>query len=223
MILLSVVLLFGAMAVISINRENTFSIGKYSIYNVLTESMLPTFGMGSIIVVEQVPQSELKVGDIITFYPVEDNSTVLTHRIVNILNDGGETKFQTQGDNNNIPERNPISYDKIIGKVVFYANGWGNFLLVLRSPVGITVMIGITVLLMVVAYISDSTKKKKEAARAKRRKTRKASSKTGRKPASAKNTAGKRSASESGRKEKTTAAKTKKRAKKTEIKQKRSA
>jgi signal peptidase len=175
------ILFLAFMALISTNRENTFSLGKYSVYNVLTDSMLPTFGSGSILIVKDVRQNEIKNGDIITFYPVEDNSTVLTHRIIGLAEEDGEIKYQTQGDNNNVPERHPVDYGKIIGKVVFYADGWGNYLLMIRTPIGITVIIGATVLFLALSYIADASKKKKKAAaaRARKRKGKRTASKPG--------------------------------------------
>jgi len=222
-VLLTAVLFLAVMALISTNRENTFSIGKYSVYNVLTESMLPTFGMGSIIVVKDVPQSQIETGDIITFYPVEDNSTVLTHRIIDIVCDDGETRYQTQGDNNNIPDRNLIRYNKIIGKVVFFANGWGNYLLMIRSPIGITLMVGVTILLMILAYLSDTAKKKKKAAMAKKRKRRQPVSKTPGNSNGKKSPVKKRSVAKPGVKKKAPAVKSKKTKKKTGVKYKKSA
>jgi len=78
---------------------------------VLSGSMEPTYKVGSIIYYKEVLESDLEVGDAITFSL--GNETFITHRIVNI-NDG---LYQTKGDANNTPDVMRISFRNIHGKV----------------------------------------------------------------------------------------------------------
>ena len=84
---------------------------KYHPLVVLSGSMEPTCPVGSIIYYKEVPQSELKIGDVVTFTNV-DNQYV-SHRIVNI--DGDDVS--TRGDANNTIDANTIKLSDIKGKV----------------------------------------------------------------------------------------------------------
>lgn len=78
---------------------------------VLTGSMEPTYKIGSIIYYHKVPESDLKVGDPITFKL--SNGTVVTHRI----NDINDNEYQTKGDANDTPDTLKIDYNNILGRV----------------------------------------------------------------------------------------------------------
>ncbi len=71
-----------------------------------SNSMLPTFSMGDILILHGAPSQQLKVGDIIVFSP-SPQQTPVVHRIVEINPDG---TFQTKGDNNN----GQLSFEKSI-------------------------------------------------------------------------------------------------------------
>lgn len=78
--------------------------GAYRTLSVLSASMQPTFGPGSVVVVRPVAVGGLAVGDVITYnVPVEDGR-VITHRIVEIDRAGGSTTIRTQGDANAAPD-----------------------------------------------------------------------------------------------------------------------
>ena len=67
-------------------------------YVIMGGSMSGTYDLGSVVLEEVVPTSELQVGDVITYVPPADSgiTTLVTHRIVEI--DGDE--YRTQGDAN---------------------------------------------------------------------------------------------------------------------------
>ena len=73
-------------------------------YTVLSGSMEPAYHVGSLIYVQKVDPATLEVGDPLT-YRMPDG-TVVTHRIIEVLEDGGlERRFRTQGDANEIPDK----------------------------------------------------------------------------------------------------------------------
>jgi len=79
-------------------------------------SMVPTFSKGDILILQGIPQEQLKVGDIIVFSP-EPGQTPVVHRIIEVNPDG---TFQTKGDNNNgqLPFEKRIEPQEIHGKAV---------------------------------------------------------------------------------------------------------
>ncbi|MDR0491941.1 MAG: signal peptidase I [Oscillospiraceae bacterium] len=93
---------------------------NYLFYSVLTPSMQDEIPQGSFIIVKQIDTQELKMGDNITF--LSDRDATVTHKIVDIYdnyNNSNSKGFQTQGVNNANPDRNIVTEDKVIGKVVF--------------------------------------------------------------------------------------------------------
>lgn len=87
---------------------------------VLTGSMVPTFNPGDVIAVAKVDPSEVKVGDIVTFQPVSDDPTLITHRVVakGVAGDGS-VQFTTQGDANGAADE-PIEGDQIKARYLYH-------------------------------------------------------------------------------------------------------
>ena len=117
-----------------------------------SNSMVPTFYKGDILVLMGVPPQDLKVGDIIVFSPSEDQTPVV-HRIVKINPDG---TFQTKGDANpgQLPFEKHVEPDQIIGKVIFIIPYLGWFKIGLTEYVlpNITMII-IVISCMAIVYI----------------------------------------------------------------------
>lgn len=68
---------------------------------VLSGSMEPTLGVGSIAFVQSVPSDEVQVGDVITFADPHDPERMITHRVAERLDRGGRpAAYRTKGDAN---------------------------------------------------------------------------------------------------------------------------
>ncbi|MCD6247847.1 MAG: signal peptidase I [Hadesarchaea archaeon] len=77
------------------------------------------FERGDLIVVKGVSSpEEIKLGDVIV-YNSEDSKIPIVHRVVQIENLDGEIFFTTKGDNPRILATEEVSFDNVIGKVVF--------------------------------------------------------------------------------------------------------
>jgi len=82
-----------------------------------SNSMVPTFYKGDILILKGVSKEDIKVGDIVVFSPYE-GTTPVVHRIIKINKDG---TFQTKGDANSgqLPFEKRIKFEQIHGKVIF--------------------------------------------------------------------------------------------------------
>jgi signal peptidase I len=86
----------------------------YQVKAVLSGSMEPTFQTGSIISIKRGDEHTIyKKGDIITFR-MEDK--LITHRIIDVLNENGQVVYKTKGDHNNGPDLWTVPAQAIIGK-----------------------------------------------------------------------------------------------------------
>ena len=89
-------------------------------FTVATGSMEPKYKVGDILIAKEVSKTELNVGDTITYKGQEGSfeGKIVTHEIVNIREEDGETKITTKGIANNI-EDPEISSSQVLGKVVY--------------------------------------------------------------------------------------------------------
>jgi signal peptidase len=77
-------------------------------------SMVPTFGVGDLVVVQDVEAEEVVVGDVIRFYK---GATAVIHRVVEIQEENGRLVFVTRGDGNNVAD-DPITAAQVDARVV---------------------------------------------------------------------------------------------------------
>ena len=94
--------------------------GNFQMKVVQSGSMEPAIKTGSVVLIKSF--SNYKVGDIITFEgnfkDAKGKKIPTTHRIVDAKVDVGAISYQTKGDANDSIDRNLISSNKIIGKVL---------------------------------------------------------------------------------------------------------
>lgn len=112
-----VVILFVCFIIYTMSQGNTVSIAGYRVLRVLTSSMEPTIVGNTCIITKEVDVDELKVGDIITF--ISEDPAIYgyynTHRIHEIVEENGEEKFVTKGDNSYEVDPYTVSKDNVVG------------------------------------------------------------------------------------------------------------
>ena len=115
----------------------------------LTGSMEPTISPGDVVINEEIAPTEAKVGDIVTFRDPEEQSKMLTHRVVakRRLKDG-RFAFVTQGDANNTQEHWEVPADGQVGRVAYTVPWVGNVAVFARTKPGMGLLIGIPLLLI---------------------------------------------------------------------------
>ena len=126
-------------------------IGGYSPMIVLTDSMLPEISSGDLIIVQQTDPAEVKVGDVISFFdPAGNGTSVVTHRVIELVTENGVTKWRTRGDNNNTEDRELVPMGNLVG--VWQGTrvaGAGNVAMFLQSTPGLIVCIACPIALLV--------------------------------------------------------------------------
>ena len=125
-------------------------------YTVLSGSMEPTYGVGSMIYVVKVDPAELKVGDPVT-YKLGDG-TVVTHRITEIIPEDMDPTgrcFRTKGDANDEEDGPVLAGVKVIGKPLFCIPALGYFANFIQNPPGRYVAIGFCTLIALSIFIPE--------------------------------------------------------------------
>jgi signal peptidase I len=110
-------------------------------------SMSPTFRPGDAIVVEKVATSDVKPGDLITFYDPANHLNI-AHRVVRVRQG---PRFVTRGDGNLQVDPNLVRPEYIDGRVTMLAPRLG-FLLVLGRAAGPLLLLGFGATLLRRAY-----------------------------------------------------------------------
>ena len=153
------VLLLAVMAV-----ALPFSVPKlfgYQIYNVLTQSMEPAMPVGSAIYVKRCDPQALRQGEIITYRLSEATGLVETHRVVE--NDTQAKQLIAKGDANALPDVDPVSYERVVGKVVVCIPVLGTVSEMLHSGPGVTACVAIFALAIILWTLADKTKKRERS------------------------------------------------------------
>ncbi|SDO66351.1 signal peptidase, endoplasmic reticulum-type [Paenibacillus sp. yr247] len=89
----------------------------YKAMVVLSGSMEPSIGTGSVLFVKQVKDpSALQSGDVITYRSVENPDMLITHRIKEVQKFNDNVQYITKGDANNVEDPKPIPAGYIIGQ-----------------------------------------------------------------------------------------------------------
>ena len=91
---------------------------------VLTQSMIPTYPPGTLIIVKPIDVDQIRIGDAVTYQLESGKPEVVTHRVTSIQSSSsGETNFITKGDNNALPDEKPVRPVQIKG-TVWYSIPW---------------------------------------------------------------------------------------------------
>lgn len=115
-----------------------------------TGSMAPAIPQGSLAVTLPVDAHELKIGDVVTVKKASAQLPV-THRIVEIRDRSQSLEFVLQGDANNTPDFLPYTFESA-PKVVFSAPKVGTILMILQSPLGMSILTLLATIFAVKAF-----------------------------------------------------------------------
>ena len=112
--------------------------GNYQLKTVLSGSMEPAIGKGSIVVVK--PADSYAEGDVITFEKgfkdSRGRSIAVTHRVVEVVEEAGAISFVTQGDANNGVDSKSVPVGDVIGSVAFSVPYVGYAVATAATPYG---------------------------------------------------------------------------------------
>jgi signal peptidase I len=115
------------------------SVGGYQMYIVLSGSMGPAFEAGSMVFVRPAEPGTIESGDIITYKGTESNA-LTTHRVVEVLNEGG-LKYITKGDANDINDGTPVPAGNVVGRVHYSAPYVGYLMSFAQTKKGLILLV----------------------------------------------------------------------------------
>jgi signal peptidase len=115
---------------------------------VMSGSMEPTIGTGDVVVAQQIPPMDARVGDIVTFRDPLEHDRLITHRVrgIHVLQD--KVLFITKGDANTNTEHWVVPVNGTIGRVAFHVPWLGYFMVWIHSAFGLLLLIVLPTLLL---------------------------------------------------------------------------
>jgi len=133
-----------------INQNEVPSVGGFLPLIVLTDSMEPVIDGGDLIICHTAEAEEIKTGDIIAFFDHAGNGTsIVTHRVLEIVEENGTISFRTKGDNNNAEDKMLVPQDKLVAVYKTRIAGAGHVAMFMQSPTGLIVCVVLPIILFV--------------------------------------------------------------------------
>lgn len=162
-IILNILIILFIINLILSFEEDTHILGFY-VFNIISESMVPTFEKNDVVVVKRCAPEELQVGDIIIFN--HDDRTI-SHRIIRIAKDVGNISFITKGDNNEVADVDPVKGTDVYGKVVFKIKKIGNIVSYIQNVRGLINIVIFAIIVFVLISLKDNQKNSRKIKRKK--------------------------------------------------------
>jgi len=147
--------------------------GNFKLYVVRSGSMEPAIKTGSLIVIK--PADDYHIGEIVTFLPrdAKKKNEVVTHRIVEILDEEGRKSIITKGDANSSNDPIPTPFDNIKGRLVFKIPYFGYPIGFARTMPGLIILIiipGTVIIYSEIQNIAKEIKKRRTSRQARDKK-----------------------------------------------------
>lgn len=159
-ILLPVLIVNSVILINSIRNPNEIpSFFGWKPFIVLSGSMESEIFPGDLVIVKEVDPSQLKEQDVIAF---KEDNIVITHRIIEIVENNGVKKYITKGDNNNVKDNGFVLEKQIEGLYQFKISGLGNLAVFIQTPIGMIVSLSIPILMLILVQMSEKKKLQNE-------------------------------------------------------------
>jgi signal peptidase len=132
---------------------------EYPMMVVVSQSMVPTLGVGDYIIVAQIPNirdmpaAPQPNGEIIVFLKPGSTDEYIVHRAIKKTEVNGKLSFVTKGDNNAFSDGTPVPEANVIGKVIGHIPIVGYFSLFIKTARGFGLILGFMALAFFIDYV----------------------------------------------------------------------
>jgi|AntRauTorcE11897_2_1112592.scaffolds.fasta_scaffold47521_1 signal peptidase len=131
-------------------------VGADNSYVVQSDSMSPAIDAGDVVFVYDTAPDYIAKGDVITFEQAgAGDSSRVTHRVVDVVEEDGERRFRTKGDANEDPDPSLVSPSEVIGVVQFHIPYMGYVTSFAQTRLGILALVVVPAVLLVVSEVWD--------------------------------------------------------------------
>lgn len=129
-----------------------FNIMGYAPLYIKTQSMQSVMPAGSFVLIKESDSHQYHIGDDITFFDEHKDGMIVTHRIIEVLDDyeNQGKAYVTQGVDNPNADAFPVYETNVMGRVIWVVPGLGIFLSFIQENVFIVILCG----LVFIAFLS---------------------------------------------------------------------
>lgn len=132
------------------------TVGGEASYVVLTASMTPAIAPGDVVLVDDVPPRDVRVGDVIVFEQQAGDSIPITHRVIAVDRPAdAPPAFRTKGDANEDADLTPVTPDRLVGRVMFTIPLIGHVIQFVGTPAGFVALVVLPLGLLIVSEVVD--------------------------------------------------------------------
>ena len=134
-----------------LNKDEVPDFGGYLPLIVLTDSMYPDIKSGDLIICKTIDPNDVKKDMVISFFDTEGTGTaVVTHKVVEVIEQDGKRSFRTAGINNNTEDRLPVPAENLVGEYTeIRFGGVGNVALFMQTTAGLVICVLVPIVLFV--------------------------------------------------------------------------
>lgn len=161
-IMLIPIIFFNSVIIVDsiLHKDEIPSFFGWKPFIVMSGSMQAELYAGDVAIIKEVDTEELKVGDIIAYQ--ESKDFVVTHRVIDeVIDEEGQRKFVTKGDNNNEVDLKQVSMDQIEGKYIDKISKIGHLLLFIQTPIGTVISVSIPIGILLILHAIENKKNSK--------------------------------------------------------------
>ncbi|GAF11839.1 signal peptidase SipW, required for TasA secretion [Bacillus sp. JCM 19046] len=128
-------------------------------YTILSNSMQPTFSAGDVVIMK--PVTTLQKQDVVTY--MTPQRQFFTHRIIGSSQTDGQLVYETQGDNNQVPDEDTIVKEQVVGVHAFTIPYLGTVAAYIKQPIGYGTVIILPIFIWISLTLYEKyTKKRRE-------------------------------------------------------------
>lgn len=133
-----------------VNKDEVPSIGGTFPLIVLTDSMYPEIESGDLIICNTAEAEEIENNDVIAFFdPAGNGTSIVTHRVTEVVEENGALLFRTRGDNNNTEDKMLVPAENLVGIYKSRIPNVGHVAMFMQSTAGLIVCVVLPILLLV--------------------------------------------------------------------------
>lgn len=134
-----------------VNKDEVPGIGGVKPLIVLTDSMAPKIKSGDLIICKEADADDIEKGDIISFFdPAGNGTSVVTHRVIEVINnEDGTVSFRTRGDNNNTEDKVLVPQANLVGEYKSRIPLAGHVAMFMQTTPGLIICVILPIILLV--------------------------------------------------------------------------
>lgn len=161
-IILIPIIFFNSVIIVDsiLHKDEIPSFFGWKPFIVMSGSMQAELYAGDVAIIKEVDTNDLKIGDIIAYQ--ESKDFVVTHRVIEeVIDEEGQRKFVTKGDNNNEVDLKQVSMSQVEGKYIGKISKIGYVLLFIQTPIGTVISVSIPIGILLILHAIENKKNSK--------------------------------------------------------------